>query len=139
MFLEDWRRDLTKNSATTDDEARDINQRPLATDLPPEQLRQLFIDASETLRGWRHDRTEEQEGRVIVLHFVRTTRLLRFQDDIDVTITPLSDPRSDRIGSLATATSKSRVGKADFGQNPRNLRELFGAVRGLWKRTSTGG
>lgn len=63
-----------------------------------------------------------QEGNV--LHAVRTTRLLRFKDDITVEAHPGARPDHSRLEIY----SASRLGKGDLGQNPRNLRELAGAL-----------
>jgi uncharacterized protein (DUF1499 family) len=61
------------------------------------------------------------------LHFVRTTPLMRYKDDIRVRIVPAAS------GSRVSAESRSRIGRGDLGQNPRNLRELLAAVRGAAK------
>ncbi len=76
----------------------------------------------KSLPKWRLE-SRRDEGGSIKLHFVRTTGIMRYQDDIHVVIAPLA------VGSRLNANSRSRVGKGDLGQNPRNLRELLGAVR----------
>jgi uncharacterized protein (DUF1499 family) len=48
---------------------------------------------------------------------------MRYKDDIRLSIKPADS------GSLLSAESRSRVGRGDLGQNPRNLRELLGAIR----------
>lgn len=58
------------------------------------------------------------------LRVVRSTSLLRFKDDVTVTVEPGDEPGQ---GWLEVA-SASRVGKSDFGHNPRNLRELLEAL-----------
>lgn len=64
----------------------------------------------------------DNEGNV--LRAVRTTRLLRFKDDITVKAYPGKRPGHSRLEIY----SASRLGKSDLGQNPRNLRELVGAL-----------
>ncbi len=56
------------------------------------------------------------------LRAVRTTRLWRFKDDVTVRI------RRDGGRSVVSVRSKSRVGKGDFGQNARNVREFLAAL-----------
>jgi uncharacterized protein (DUF1499 family) len=73
--------------------------------------------AVEGLPRWR---LEAQEGEVV--RAVRTTRLFRFKDDVTARVS--SDPKGARL----ELTSASRIGKGDLGQNPRNLKELLGAV-----------
>ncbi len=53
---------------------------------------------------------------------VHETRLFHFKDDVDVRIW--------RQGDLTRVSvrSRSRVGKLDFGQNARNIRELLDAL-----------
>lgn len=58
------------------------------------------------------------------LQAVRATSMLRFKDDVTVTAEPDDEPGRMRL----TLESASRLGKSDFGQNPRNLRELLDAL-----------
>ena len=58
-----------------------------------------------------------------VIWATRTTRLLRFVDDVYVLLTPEGD--STRV----EVRSASRVGQGDLGQNRRNIRELWNQVR----------
>lgn len=120
--VEDWSRDLRINVAATSDDSPDERLRPLRAPLAPAELADRVELAAGKLPGWTLE-SRLAEGKAIRLHFVRTTPLLRFKDDIRVTIEPQSDG-----GSLLQAESRSRVGKGDLGQNPRNLRELVTAV-----------
>jgi uncharacterized protein (DUF1499 family) len=56
------------------------------------------------------------------LQYVATTRVLRFKDDVSVRI------RREGGKTKVTVRSRSRVGKLDFGQNARNVRELLAAL-----------
>lgn len=58
------------------------------------------------------------------LHAVRATSMLSFKDDVNATVEPGDTPGWTRL----KLTSSSRSGKSDFGQNPRNLRELLDAL-----------
>jgi hypothetical protein len=119
--VDDWQRDLNTNFAVTSDEpAAPLPAR--RSDLPPAELAKDVIAAAAKLPGWRLDKLVEGEG-IVTLRFIRTTRLLRFKDDIEVSISPWAE------GSILRAESRSRIGRGDLGQNPRNLRELLAAVK----------
>lgn len=52
----------------------------------------------------------------------RATSVFEFVDDVEVTVS------SHKAGVLLNAKSASRIGKGDFGQNRRNILELFSAT-----------
>jgi uncharacterized protein (DUF1499 family) len=56
------------------------------------------------------------------IQLVHTTPVLRFKDDVTVRI------RREGGRTSVSVRSKSRVGKWDFGQNARNVRELLDAL-----------
>lgn len=120
--VEDWSRDLTQNYAETSPSARDNRLAPLEAPAPPAELAAATERAVKSLPNWRLE-SRRDEAASIQLHCVRTTGIMRYQDDIHVAITPHA------AGSRLSASSRSRVGKGDLGQNPRNLRELLAAVR----------
>jgi uncharacterized protein (DUF1499 family) len=68
---------------------------------------------------WRFVSSDPAAGSV---HLTRRTRLLRFVDDVRLTLTPTAD------GVRVDADSRSRVGTGDFGQNRRNILELWRAL-----------
>jgi uncharacterized protein (DUF1499 family) len=122
LIIDDWSRDLTTNHAATSEQAADEALRPIHAGRGAAEMVELVKGAAGNLPRW--DLAEETaQGDEIKLHYVRTTPLFRFQDDITVTIAPEGE------GSVVTAESQSRVGKGDLGQNPRNLKELLGTVR----------
>jgi uncharacterized protein (DUF1499 family) len=127
--VDDWNRDLTTNFAATSATAKKPSLRPIISELPQVELADLVVAAARQLPSWElSDR--EAESDEITLRFVRTTRLMRFKDDITVHIRPVksnNEPPSYEI----SAESQSRVGKGDFGQNPRNLIELMDTLRSL--------
>lgn len=121
LYVDDWQRDLRTNHASTSDDP----QSPLAavrSDLPVAELANHCIAAVARLPRWRLNRLDEGGGEVTI-RFRRATPLLRFKDDVVVRIAPEGE------GSILRAESKSRLGSADFGQNPRNLRELLAALK----------
>ena len=127
--IDDWSRDLTTNFAATSATAKKPSLHPIISQRPPPELADLAVVAAKQLRGWELAAREENVAE-ITLRFVRTTRLMRFQDDITIHIRPVksnNEPPSYEI----SAESQSRVGKGDFGQNPRNLAELMDTLRGL--------
>jgi uncharacterized protein (DUF1499 family) len=122
MQVENWQRDLTTNYAVTSADAADARLRPIDSPLAPAELAAQTVAAASRLPGWRLLEQSAAAGR-IDLHFVRTTAVMRFQDDIRVHVVPRE------VGSHLTAESRSRIGKGDFGQNPRNLREMLDQLR----------
>lgn len=85
--------------------------------VPPETLLAAVRRAVEGMPRWT---VGSVDGRG--LDAVRRTRFLRFRDDVAVRVSEAGG------GSRAEFASASRVGRGDLGQNPRNLRELLGAV-----------
>ena len=131
--VDDWSRDFTTNYAATAASAKKDSLRPIISERTSPELADLVTTAAQKPRGWelasRVDSPDE-----ITLRFVRTTRLMRFKDDITVHIRPAKDaphPQSDEQSNEISAESQSRVGKGDFGQNPRNLVELMDTLRTL--------
>ncbi len=118
--VDDWGRDLTTNTASTSDDPRSALPAH-RSGLPPAELARHVLSAIDKLPRWQLAELTEGDGKVM-LHLVRSTPLLRFRDDIMVTISP------EPTGSILRAVSQSRIGKGDLGQNPRNLRELLSAL-----------
>jgi uncharacterized protein (DUF1499 family) len=120
--VEDWSRDLSINHAATSDDEQDKRMRTIEAKLGVQELADVVVTAGKSLPRWKLiERT--QAGDAIQLDFVRTTGLVGYKDDIRVRI------ESAGQGSRLSAESRSRIGKGDLGQNPRNLRELLGQVR----------
>lgn len=120
--VEDWGRDLTTNYATTSDDAADQRLRPIDAGVNPAELAAVVVRCAAELPRWQLAERSDEPGQ-IRLHFVRTTGLVGYKDDIRVRIEPAGN------GSRLSAESQSRIGKGDLGQNPRNLRELLGKIR----------
>lgn len=125
FLVEDWKRDLTTNHATTDATAVDPSLRPLHSPLSAAALAEQVEQFANSRRNWELVSVEPADSDgTIRLHLIRTTTVLRFKDDVHVVLTDIPEG-----GSVLEATSRSRVGKGDLGQNPRNLREMIDALR----------
>lgn len=115
--VDDWSRDFSTNVAMTGESGP---LKPLRLTQGVERTVEQLREAVARNSHWQWvDNTATSQGTVINL--VRTTTLLRFKDDIQVTIVP-DEPHD---GVVINAISRSRVGKGDLGQNPRNIKELF--------------
>jgi uncharacterized protein (DUF1499 family) len=125
LTVDDWNRDLQLNHASTSEDANDPRLRPVLTRSSMEDLAGCVIGAVARLPDWQLV-AQERDPDAIVLRLVHTTRIWRFQDDIVVEIRPRDDGDN---GATLHAESRSRVGRGDLGQNPRNLRQLLQAVR----------
>lgn len=123
LRIDDWGRDWTQNTASTD------------ANSPREGLRPVVLDASaeaviEKIHAWADSDSrwqvvgEDTLDSSVTLKLTRTTPIMRFVDDVEVTIT-----NQDQGGVIVNATSRSRVGKGDLGQNPRNLIELTSMLK----------
>ncbi|RMG48322.1 MAG: DUF1499 domain-containing protein [Acidobacteria bacterium] len=106
------------NFAATDPAHPDPELRPLVTGAPAAAVLAALEEVPRSLRGWRAAGAERGEDAAVV-RFVRVTRWLRFRDDV---VVELRDEGERRVVSVS---SRSRVGKHDFGQNRRNVRELL--------------
>ncbi len=117
LIVDDWSRDLTTNTASTDPNAADPRLRPLGVDASDEQFAEAVRSFAEQNGAWELVGSDDSTHKL-----VRTTGLLRFKDDVTVSLTQTGG------GRVVEASSASRVGRGDLGQNPRNLRELLGGL-----------
>lgn len=125
LLIDDWKRDFTTNHAATSPSADDPKLRPVELDLPPTTVAELVTSWVAKHSRWKLESTETDLDGGVRMHLIRSTLIWRFKDDIHVSITPDASSK----GSTVTAESRSRIGKGDLGQNPRNLRELLGGLR----------
>lgn len=65
------------------------------------------------------------DGATRRVRFIAVTKLLRFKDDIDVTILPVDGAAGH---STFAAYSRSRVGYSDLGTNRKRLDDLSAAL-----------
>jgi len=120
--LENWKRDLTTNHAKLDPRSSDHALRPLTIGRSPEEVAALIERWAAAQPHWTFESSETTDSE-ITIHLTRSTKLLRFIDDIQIRLT------SQVGGTQIEAESQSRLGKADFGQNPKNLKELVSGLR----------
>jgi uncharacterized protein (DUF1499 family) len=105
------------NFAATSPAATDPRLRPRVLPLPPAAAADRVAGALAALRGWRL--VGRSEG---VIQATRTTRVIHLVDDISILLEPAVG------GTAVSARSGSRIGRRDFGQNRRNLAELWRAL-----------
>jgi hypothetical protein len=134
VFVDDWSRDLTTNRAWTGETPGAVLP-PLVVDGDAADVARAVAKFVANRPAWRH--VDEKplpddsplpamlEGANLATHhLVRTTALMRWKDDLWVVV-------EDRGGGVRVhAESRSRVGKGDLGQNPRNLREILRGIEG---------
>jgi uncharacterized protein (DUF1499 family) len=110
---------LTRNWADTA-ESGDPVIVPRRLTLPESEAVARVGEVIASLPRWRVEASDPVAG---TLRATRRTRLFRFVDDVALRV------ESDGSGrSVLHARSQSRLGKGDFGQNRRNLLELFAAL-----------
>jgi uncharacterized protein (DUF1499 family) len=105
------------NVAVTTEGANNARMRPHVYPLSPVRTAHAVVDAIERLPRW-----EVVAGKDGVIWATRRTRVFRFVDDVYLLLLPAHD------STAVFARSAARVGKFDFGQNRRNLGELWAAV-----------
>jgi uncharacterized protein (DUF1499 family) len=123
MKIDNWSRDFSQNFAETTEDASDPDLRPLdaAIDVPAmtKQVENVVAELSQV--KWESATTNEDGSADI--HLTHTSLLFRFVDDVKLHIVPRAS------GCRVEATSQSRIGKGDLGQNPRNLKKILRALR----------
>lgn len=134
-MVEDWSRDLTTNWAATHPDHSDTRLRPYECPGTPQQLADRLQQNVNTMPRWKWI-AERREGEEIVVELTRSTPLFRFVDDVRVRIEPIAgaarageEQAKEPARVRLVAESRSRVGRGDLGQNPRNLRELLDSLR----------
>jgi uncharacterized protein (DUF1499 family) len=85
---------------------------------PPEEVFDAALETAKEM-GWDFLETDRARG---VIEAVATTRLLRFKDDVTVTLT------GDGSGTIVNVRSHSRAGKGDLGANARRIRSFQAAL-----------
>ncbi len=121
--VDDWSRDLTTNTAWTDEASATL--KPLRVAKSPELVKADLLRVVESMPNWEVvDGGGDVVDGAMKVHLVRTTTIMRFKDDIWVTLAS-----GDSEGStVVQVRSQSRLGRGDLGQNPRNIRELLGRL-----------
>jgi uncharacterized protein (DUF1499 family) len=122
-YIEDWSRDLSINVAETTVDAKDERLRTWHTAKSLADLDAKLQQIATYNSLWSYDKSESPEPTTRKIYLVRTTKIMRFKDDIIVTL------RRGEDETIVDVYSKSRVGKGDLGQNPRNIRDLLNYLR----------
>ncbi|MEQ8849147.1 DUF1499 domain-containing protein [Botrimarina sp.] len=133
LSVDDWSRDLTTNRAATAIDHPDERLRPRRVAGDAARVEAALERFVSERRAWRIADEKELPGdsplkedasdAVAVWRLVHTTGLMRFRDDVWLVVLP-----ADAGGVLLAGESRSRVGKGDLGQNPRNLDELLSGL-----------
>ena len=124
LRIDDWGRDWTQNTASLEPDAPRPGLRPVELDSNVEAVIDQIRLWTETDAMWDLVSVGPDDETPQTLELTRTTPIMRFVDDIQVTI-----QKKPPGGVIVSATSQSRAGKGDLGQNPRNLIELTSALR----------
>jgi uncharacterized protein (DUF1499 family) len=108
LKVDDWDRDWTENSASASFQIDGLSS---------EQAVKHADDWAAKESLWTvNEKAIVTDG--IEMQLLRRTPIFRFTDDISLLI------KSVDSGVVIEASSQSRLGKGDLGQNPRNLIEL---------------
>ena len=126
MRIDDWGRDCNQNFASLQANSDREGLRPVRLNCSVGEAESRIMRWTESSPRWEFVSPSEGVGDTRVMNLTRTTAIMKFVDDVEVKITA----NSDGNGVTITATSQSRIGKGDLGQNPRNLIELTTALRG---------
>lgn len=111
---------FTKNRAETSHNDPDPRMRPHLYTFAYETVFHAALEVATSLPRWRPARHDIEKGRIDA---ERQTRLFKFVDDIEIHLF-----RENSGAIKVNLSSKSRVGKGDFGQNRRNILEFFTAM-----------
>lgn len=122
LQVDDWKRDLSTNHATTDVDSSNPNMRPLTTSLSLKESEEVVRRVARKLNRWQFVDASDTDDKKVV-HLTRTSFLFRFVDDIHVTLSPAEEE------TLIELESQSRIGKGDLGQNPRNIQAFMKELR----------
>ena len=117
MAWHDW---LTKNWADLEPGACDPGLEAVNLPETPAEAVRRTASIVERLPRWKIVSSAPEAG---TLHATHATRTWRFLDDVHLRFEPVEG------GTRVTGRSRSRLGKGDFGQNARQLRELARALR----------
>jgi len=102
------------------DESKPDAVAPVFTKTPAE-LFQAVESLAADRSNWTVKQSDKSAGRI---HIVATTRLMRFKDDVFITILPAGTG-----GSSFAVYSRSRVGHSDLGKNRSRVTEMLDALK----------
>ena len=95
---------------------------PVRYSAPPDTVFAACMSAIEAQKNWTLAGADKAAGR---LHFISTSKLMRYKDDVDILLVPAADA-PDTV-ELAIY-SRSRVGYSDMGANAKRVKALLGAL-----------
>ncbi len=124
--VDDWSRDLDQNRASTSTTGENAIAPMTVSESSTSKVESLIKEAISDLPKWKFiDSNIEESGSTESpeINLTRTTSLFQFVDDVQIKL-EISDGNT-----ILNVTSQSRVGKGDLGQNPRNIKELFSAIK----------
>jgi uncharacterized protein (DUF1499 family) len=100
------------NDVKTGETPQYADIQPQRFNQPAEKVFDAALAVSQA-QGWEIRESKREQG---VIEAVAITRVLRFKDDVTITVTGEGDV------TIVNVRSKSRTGKADFGTNARRIR-----------------
>lgn len=113
---------VSTNVAETRPDHPHAELRPLSLPGAPESVYPELIGVAERL-GWTVAWTDAAK---LQFEAVVQTRLLRFEDDVRVSVSPGAEG-----GSVVNVRSRSRIGKGDLGANTRHVMDFLAAAGAL--------
>lgn len=118
LLADDWSRDFTTNVAETSADASDPDLRPLTVHATFDEIDAATHAIGTAEPDWQYvgAKPSTSGGTIRMVH---VTRLMRYRDDVTLSVTLGSDGNS-----TIAVRSASRIGKGDLGQNPRNIKRL---------------
>ncbi|TWT93150.1 DUF1499 domain-containing protein [Neorhodopirellula pilleata] len=143
-MIDDWSRDWSSNQASLSSGHPDPDLRLLEIQRPLEDVEQAIIDWAGGESNWAVEPPSDSEATnqadpsmnsLRRLHLTHSTSVFRFVDDVHVELQQQTTGSGD-VQTLLHAGSRSRIGKGDLGQNPRNLKMLR---RGIKQKLGLGG
>jgi len=126
LYIDDWSRDFVSHSASFSPVEAESYVAALGPQRPVHEITEAVKMAAGRIRNWGYV-GEAGDGNTTSIVFVRVNRVLRFKDDITIRVEDLGGRW--RI----SGESVSRLGIADLGRNPRNLRRFLEELREVGK------
>lgn len=144
-MIDDWGRDWTTNHAEFSPSSEDPMLRPIEMDADLDRVESVLRNWTAGQSAWAivppasdppssgdpisNDRgSSDQDSSMKRIHLTHRTPVFRFVDDVVVELTPINPTGDGGPRTRVDATSRSRVGRGDLGQNPRNLRALRAGI-----------
>ncbi|MBN4053171.1 DUF1499 domain-containing protein [bacterium AH-315-L15] len=111
---------LTNNRAETNPDHPDASLRPRTYTVAYDSFFETVLHVIGWLPRWKVVEQDIENGKIGA---TRQTKFFRFVDDVEIHVTKKGEGEV-----TVNLRSASRVGKGDFGQNARNIREFLKAL-----------